>query len=75
MRSVTRRKRKKQLQSITLEPGQVEALKRLRAQTRIPKADLVREAIDDLLTKHGMLWMHQKAASGRGRSAKVAKPK
>jgi len=35
-----------------LEPKQFEDLKRLAEITRIPRAALVREAIDDLLKKH-----------------------
>jgi predicted DNA-binding protein len=39
-------------QSIYLEPEKAEALDELAALTRIPKAVLLREAVDDLLTKY-----------------------
>jgi len=44
--------RKLQLQSLYLEPQKAELLDSLAAQTRIPKAVLLREAVDDLLIKH-----------------------
>ena len=40
------------MQSIYLEPGKAEALDALSESTRIPKAALLREAVDDLLTKY-----------------------
>ena len=47
--------RKLQLQSLYLEPDKAELLDELAADTRIPKAVLLREAVDDLLTKYGKL--------------------
>jgi hypothetical protein len=47
-------------QPIYLEPEKAALLDDLAANTRIPKAALLREAVDDLLTKHGKL---KKAAS------------
>jgi predicted DNA-binding protein len=41
----------KQLQSLYLEPEKAELLDALAAKTRIPKAVLLREAVDDLLAK------------------------
>ena len=35
-----------------VKPGKYNALNRLSKKTRIPKAELVREAIDDLLKKY-----------------------
>lgn len=46
------RTRTKNLQSLYLEPAKAEALNALCAKTRIPKAVLLREAVDDLLIKH-----------------------
>lgn len=40
-------------QAIYLKPEHAELLDQLAAETRIPKAALLREAVDDLLTKHG----------------------
>jgi hypothetical protein len=40
-------------QPIYLEPGKADLLNTLAASTRIPKAALLREAVDDLLAKHG----------------------
>ena len=40
-------------QPLYLQPEKAEALAKLSAQTRIPKAVLLREAVDDLLVKHG----------------------
>ena len=37
---------------LPLTPQQVEALNALSARTRIPRAVLIREGIDDLLKKH-----------------------
>ncbi len=42
-------------QSIYLEPGKAELLDQLAAETRIPKAVLLRESVDDLLVKHKKL--------------------
>jgi predicted DNA-binding protein len=44
--------RKLQLQSLYLEPNKAELLDALADETRIPKAVLLREAVDDLLIKH-----------------------
>ena len=42
-------------QPLYLEPGKAELLDELSGTTRIPKAVLLREAVDDLLVKHGRL--------------------
>lgn len=42
-------------QSIYLEPEKAKLLDELAADTRIPKAVLLREAVDDLLVKHKRL--------------------
>ena len=42
-------------QPLYLEPDRAELLNRLAASTRIPKAVLLREAVDDLLVKHKVL--------------------
>jgi Ribbon-helix-helix domain len=47
--------RKLHTQSIYLEPVKAELLDELAAETRIPKAALMREAIDLLLLHHGKL--------------------
>ena len=47
--------RKLHTQSIYLEADRAELLDALAAETRIPKAVLLREAVDDLLTKYGKL--------------------
>jgi hypothetical protein len=47
--------RRLQPQSLHLEPDKAELLDALAAGTRIPKAVLLREAVDDLLTKCGKL--------------------
>jgi predicted DNA-binding protein len=47
--------RRLHLQSLYLEPEKAELLDALAADTRIPKAVLLREAVDDLLTKYGKL--------------------
>ena len=39
-------------QSIYLEPAKAKGLDNLSERTRIPKAELLREAVDDLLVKH-----------------------
>lgn len=44
--------RKKELQSLYLDPVQAKLLDDLAAETRIPKAVLLREAVVDLLAKH-----------------------
>ena len=47
--------RKLHLQSLYLEPEKAELLDALAGETRVPKAVLLREAVDDLLTKYGKL--------------------
>ena len=47
--------RKLHAQPIYLEPERAELLDALAAETRIAKAVLLREAVDDLLTKYGKL--------------------
>jgi hypothetical protein len=47
--------RRLQLQSLYLEPQKAALLDALAGQTRIPKAVLLREAVDDLLIKHKRL--------------------
>jgi predicted DNA-binding protein len=42
-------------QPLYLEPEKAQLLDELSAETRIPKAVLLREAVDDLLMKHGKL--------------------
>ena len=44
--------RKKHMQPLYLEPEKAELLAELSAETRIAKAVLLREAVDDLLEKH-----------------------
>lgn len=43
------------IQNIYLDPAKAALLDALSAETRIPKAALMREAIDDLLVKHKKL--------------------
>jgi predicted DNA-binding protein len=45
----------KHQQPLYLDPEKAELLNQLAASTRIPKAVLLREAVDDLLAKHGLL--------------------
>jgi len=52
MHSLDMSPRLKTLQSLYLEPLQAKKLDELAARTRIPKAVLLREAVDDLLAKH-----------------------
>ena len=47
--------RKLHAQPIYLESEKADLLDELTADTRIPKAVLLREAVDDLLIKHGKL--------------------
>jgi predicted DNA-binding protein len=47
--------RKLHTQSIYLEMDRAQLLDELAAETRIAKAVLLREAVDDLLTKYGKL--------------------
>ncbi|MEZ5566495.1 MAG: ribbon-helix-helix domain-containing protein [Gammaproteobacteria bacterium] len=39
--------------TLYLDPEKFELLQHLAKDTRIPRAELLREAVDDLLTKHG----------------------
>jgi hypothetical protein len=48
-------KRVKQLQSVYLEPAKSALLDELAGETRIAKAVLLREAVDDLLVKYKKL--------------------
>lgn len=48
-------KTKRSVEVAYLDPEKLELLKRLAADTRIPRAVLMREAVDDLLVKHGVL--------------------
>jgi hypothetical protein len=41
--------------TIYLDPAKLDLLKDLAAETRIPRAELLREAVDDLLVKHRKL--------------------
>jgi Ribbon-helix-helix domain len=50
---------KKHQQLILLEPRKAKLLEELSAQTRIPRQALLREAVDDLLAKHGQLESEQ----------------
>jgi len=52
--------RKLHAQPIYLEPEKANLLDELATETRIPKAALLREAVDDLLTKYGKLKKAQK---------------
>jgi hypothetical protein len=45
--------RKLNQQALYLAPDKAKLLDQLSSETRIPKAVLLREAVDDLLTKHG----------------------
>jgi predicted DNA-binding protein len=45
--------RNMRMQTIYLEPEQADSLDLLAKESRIPKAVLLREAVDDLLIKHG----------------------
>jgi hypothetical protein len=45
----------KHQQPLYLEPEKAALLNQLAASTRIPKAVLLREAVDDLLLKYGVL--------------------
>ena len=48
-------KTKRSVEVAYLDPEKLELLKQLAADTRIPRTVLMREAVDDLLVKHGML--------------------
>ena len=43
------------METLYLDPEKLELLKRLAKETRIPRAVLLREAVDDLLVKHKLL--------------------
>jgi Ribbon-helix-helix domain len=58
---VTKQKRDKHLQSLYLEPEKAVLLDELAADTRIAKAVLLREAVDDLLVKHKKLKVPKRA--------------
>jgi hypothetical protein len=47
--------RKRSVEVAYLDPEKLDLLKQLAAQTRIPRAVLIREAIDDLLVKYKLL--------------------
>lgn len=44
--------RKRTSQSVSLDPVKAELLAVLSRETRIPRAELLREAVDDLLAKY-----------------------
>lgn len=48
-------KRKKSMQTLYLEPDRAELLDQLAAGTGIPKARLLREAVDELLVRYKLL--------------------
>lgn len=58
---------KKHQQLILLEPEQAALLDELAAETRIPKQALLREAVTDLLVKHGKRKKLEAAVSARVR--------
>lgn len=61
-------KRDMHQQSLYLDPEKAEILDRLAAITRIPKAVLLREAVDDLLAKYrNHLEISEKIAKSRRR--------
>ena len=53
--------RKKHMQPLYLEPDRAVLLDELAADTRIAKAVLLREAVDDLLLKHKKLKVSRRA--------------
>jgi hypothetical protein len=55
-------KRLKILQSLYLEPDRTALLDELAAETRVLKAILLREAVDDLLTKYRKLKPNKRTA-------------
>lgn len=57
--------RKLTAQPIYLDPEKAASLNELAARTRIPKAVLLREAVDDLLAKHGAPKSSKKTPGGR----------
>ncbi len=52
----------------SLDPEQLEQLNRLAAQTKIPRAVLIREAVDDLLVKRRIEWTRSRAKDGPPRN-------
>ena len=44
---------KRAIETLYLDPEKLELLKQFAAETRIPRSVLLREAVDDLLVKHG----------------------
>jgi hypothetical protein len=56
--------RRKILQSLYLEPEKTEMLDELARMTRVPKAVLLREAVDDLLAKYQ--WIRNRQPDGKG---------
>jgi len=50
--------------TIYLAPAKLTALKTLAARTRIPRAELLREAVDDLLMKHKALKAPRRISRG-----------
>jgi len=64
--------RQKHLQSLYLEPDKAELLDGLAAESRIPKAVLLREAVDDLLSKYK--WTRKRAPDGKPRNIHTLKP-
>lgn len=54
-------------QPLYLEPEKAELLAQLSARTRIPKAVLLREAVDDLLAKHRVRGAKSKTRTGSSR--------
>jgi predicted transcriptional regulator len=55
-------KRLKILQSLYLDPDRTAMLDELAADMRLPKAILLREAVDDLLVKYRMLKPNKRTA-------------
>ena len=64
----------------SLDPEQLERLNELAATTKIPRAALIREAVDDLLEKRRIEWTRERATNPtrtvhRARLVKPAKRK
>ncbi len=55
LKTVKAVKRNLEMQSLYLEPEKAALLAELSAETRIPKAVLLREAVDDLLIRYKRL--------------------
>ena len=62
------------MQSLYLEPEKAELLDALSSETRIPKAVLLREAVDDLLTKNRNSFDAWNAAEKLKKQRSKAKP-